>query len=67
MRRTWKILGTIGSFFTGFFVGQLVISSILLSPYLTFITNDRELTLAFGVLMGLILARWWYKNSAPIK
>ncbi len=67
MRRIWKVLGTIGSFLSGFFVGKLVISSILLSPYLTFITNDKELTVAFGILMGLIVARWWYRNSAPIK
>ena len=67
MKRIWKILGTIGSFLTGYVIGSMFISSILLSPFLTFITNDRELIIAFGVLMGLIVARWWYKNSPPIK
>ncbi len=67
MKRIWKVLGTIGSFLTGFFLSKLVISSILLSPYLTWITNDRELILAFSLLMGLIVAHWWYKNSAPVK
>lgn len=67
MRRIWKILGTMGSFLTGYVLSSMLVSSILNSMFLSFITNERELTVGFAVLMGLIVAHWWYKNSAPIK
>jgi len=67
MKRIWKILGTIVIFLTGFVLSALFIASMLLSSsYLTWITNDRELIYAGGTLIGLLVARWWYKNTPPI-
>jgi len=52
-------LKIIGSFFTGYYVfGVLILSAL---P--DFIPNQRELSMAFGVLMGLFVAVWYSKNS----
>lgn len=66
MKKIWKILGTIGSFLIGLIFGGMFMSSMLNSPYLTFITNDRELIIGFAILMGLIVV-WWYNTTTPIK
>ena len=62
MKKLWKAVGAIGSFFFGFVIGKMFMSSVLTSPYLTFITNDNELTLGFAVLIGLFVAVWWMKE-----
>ncbi len=61
MKKLWKAVGAIGSFFFGFVIGKMFMSSVLTSPYLEFITNDREITLGFAVLIGLFVANWWMK------
>lgn len=58
MKKVWKVLGTIGSFFAGYFV----FGSLLLMVLPDFMTNQGEISTAFGVLMGLVVAIWWYKN-----
>lgn len=62
MKRIWKVLGTIGSFLTGYILGTTLIASILPN-----VTNEREIIISFSVLMGLIVSSWWYKTTAPIK
>ena len=67
MKKVWNVLGTIGSFISGFVIGKMVMSSILNSPFLTFVTNDKEIIIGFAVLTGLLIATWWYREFSKPK
>jgi len=49
LKRLYKILGTIGSFLTGYILGMIIYPLPII-----------------GILMGLIVATWWYKYSPPV-